>query len=565
MDQESSAPLSEVIGDTDAPLLDTTIGEALLETASRFPDYEAAVFPEHGVRWTYAAFRERVDALATGFLRLGLRPGDRVGIWAPNRPEWLLVQFATARIGLVLVTINPAYRPGELQHALASVGCRALVLASRFRTSDYLEMLREIAFELSDCPPGELSATAVPDLRFVIRMDGECEGTFAFEDIASTPPNFALLEQIASELDADAAVNIQFTSGTTGLPKGATLTHRNIVNNAWFVGEVLGVGETDRVCLPVPLYHCFGMVMGSLMTVLKGAVAVFSGEGFSAERTLGVLGSERCTVVYGVPTMFVAMLDDPARTEADLSSLRTGIMAGAPCPRELMVRVTDEMHIPEITICYGMTETSPVTFQTRRDHPLERRVGTAGVAHPHVEAKVVDEKGASVPRNVTGELLIRGYAVMKGYWGDEQRTREAINADGWMHTGDLATIDEGGFARIVGRAKDMVIRGGENIYPREVEEFLHKHPAIRDVQVFGMTEQRLGESLCAWVILHEEASLEAEGLREHCRGAIAHYKIPEHVRFVEEFPVTATGKAMKMVMRETMEHEFADPQQKNAE
>ena len=487
--------LSHVVGDTHPPLRHATIPGLLHETARRHALRDAVVVPHEGHRLNYGDFVGEVDALATGFLDLGIVRGDRVGIWSPNRLEWVLTQFATARIGAVLVNINPAYRLAELEFALNKVACKALVTAERFKSSDYLGMVRALAPEMVHCPPGRLVARRLPHLRCVIAMGDEPgPGFLRFGDVAR-PPDTGRLD--AGGIEPSDAINIQFTSGTTGTPKGATLSHHNIVNNARFVTDRMRFSETDRLCIPVPLYHCFGMVMGVLGCVTKGAAMVFPGEGFDAVRTLEAVTAERCTALYGVPTMFIAMLDELAGGSAcayDLSALRTGIMAGASCPIEVMRRVTHEMNMPEITICYGMTETSPVSFQSHVDDPLARRVATVGRVHPHIEAKVVDRDGTTLTRGERGELLVKGYAVMKGYWDDDARTREAI-VDGWMHTGDLATVDDEGFCAIVGRVKDMIIRGGENIYPREIEEFLHRHPSISQAQVFGVPDTRYGEQV----------------------------------------------------------------------
>ncbi|MBS7458438.1 AMP-binding protein [Coralloluteibacterium stylophorae] len=547
---------SHVRGPSDRPLLEETIGAMLTRIAARHPQRPALVVREQGVRMDYAGLDRAVDRLAAGLLGLGLEPGDRVGIWSPNRAEWVLMQFATARAGLILVNINPAYRTHELEYALTRVGCRALVLARRFKTSDYLALLREVAPELDACQPGHLAAARLPELREVIVLGGggAIAGTRDFDAIAGCDDtaSIGMLREVEAGLRPDDAVNIQFTSGTTGAPKGATLTHRNILNNGRFVGEAMRLTETDRLCIPVPFYHCFGMVLGNLACVTHGACMVIPGEGFDALATLETVAEERCTGLHGVPTMFIAELEHPRFGEFDLGSLRTGIMAGSPCPVEVMRKVVETMHMRDVTIAYGMTETSPVSFQTTPDDPLDRRVATVGRVHPHVEVRVVDGAGAVVPRGVAGELHTRGYSVMQGYWNDAERTAEVLDADGWMHTGDLAVVDGDGYCSIVGRLKDMLIRGGENVYPREIEEFLYAHPAIADVQVFGVPDAKYGEEVCAWVRLREGASLDAEALRDYCRGRIAHYKIPRYVRFVDGFPMTVTGKVQKYLMREAM-------------
>lgn len=553
------AGLSSVCGLGHPPLLDQTVHETLAMAVANWPDHEFAVFPEAGCRWTYGEFSLAVDRVATGFINLGLKPGERIGIWSPNRPEWLLVQFASARAGLVLVTVNPSYRAHELRHALTLAGVRCLVLQRKSHTTDFVRMLRSV--ETGEAAPRARDSwsAALPELDFVVHMGDEPEADMLrFSDVAETAVEPVLLDGLSVEQHASDRINIQFTSGTTGRPKGATLSHHNIVNNAYQVAAVLGLGPGDRICIPVPLYHCFGMVMGSLAAATVGACAVFPGERFDALCTLDALETECCTALYGVPTMYVAMLEHPSRPGRDLASLRTGIMAGAPCPAELMRRLTGELHMPEVTICFGMTETSPVTFQTSRSDPPDRRVGTVGKVHPHVEAKVVDGEGRTVPCGTMGEMLIRGYVVMAGYWGDPNATGAAIDADGWMHTGDLAILDEDGYGQIVGRASDMVIRGGENIYPREIEDFLHRHPAVGDVQVFGVPDTKFGEELCAWVIPRAGDTIDAESLRSFCDGAIARYKIPRFWRFVDAFPVTITGKARKVAMREVMASGVAD-------
>ncbi len=559
--------LSHVWGPREPPLLDLTVPALLARTARRHPDREAAVFRRAGARWTYDQLSRRVDRLAAGLLALGLYRGDRIGIWAPNRPEWLLAQFATARIGLVLVNINPAYRRAELEYALNKVECKALILAPRFKTSDYEEMLRDLAPELARATPGRLRAARLPHLRTVIRLASEpAPGMYSFDEVMARGEGGprARLDAISGALSPHDAINIQFTSGTTGSPKGATLTHHNIVNNAYFTGRAMALGPEDRIAIPVPLYHCFGMVLGNLACVTAGAAMVFPGEGFDALDTLEALAEERCTAVHGVPTMFIAMLDHPEFRRFDLSAMRTGIMAGAPCPIELMRRVISEMHVPEITIAYGMTETSPVSFQSDIHDPIERRVSTVGRVHPHVEVKIVDGEGRIVPVGEAGELCTRGYSVMKGYWNDPERTAEAIDAEGWMHSGDLATIDAAGYCSIVGRVKDMVIRGGENVYPREIEEYLYRHPKIQEVQVFGVPDPKYGEEICAWIVLHPGETASEEEIREFCRGNIAHFKIPRYIRFVSEMPMTVTGKPQKFRMRERMIEELGLAVEKTA-
>jgi fatty-acyl-CoA synthase len=558
---------SYTCGSGNRPLLYQTLGEAFDEAAAHWGEREALVVRHQGVRWSYAELRERVDRVAAGLLELGLEPGDRIGIWSPNNAEWVLTQLGTAKAGLILVNINPAYRLAELEYALVKVGCRALVTAAQFKTSDYLGMLREIAPELDRARPGELAAERLPELRTVIRLgEGATPGTLRFDDLLAPPgaASRASLEALAARLQPDDPVNIQFTSGTTGFPKGATLSHMGILNNGFLVGEAMRLGEGDRLCIPVPLYHCFGMVLGNLACVTHGAAMVYPGEAFEPLAVLETVEAEGCTALHGVPTMFIAELDHAEFGRFDLSSLRTGVMAGAPCPIEIMKRVVDDMNMREVTIAYGMTETSPVSFQSSTDDPLEKRVSTVGRVLPHTEVKIVDLEGRVVPPGETGELLTRGYCVMRGYWGDEERSREAIDPAGWMHTGDLATLDEEGYCNIVGRVKDMVIRGGENVYPREVEEFLHRHPAVQNVQVFGVPDPRYGEELCAWIQLREGASADAEAIREFCRGQIAHFKIPRHLRFVGEFPMTVTGKVQKFAMRDQMMAELSCSEEETA-
>ena len=547
---------SYVSGIADAPLLGDTIGRSLDSAARRWADREALVSPSHGVRWTWKQLNERVDALAAGLLALGLERGARIGIWSLNRPEWTLTQFAAAKAGLVLVTINPAYRLSELEFALAKVGCAAIVTATAFKTSSYMEMLNALLPELAKASPGDLHAARLPQLRCVIQIGGPAfPGTIPFEAVAGMggARHHAALATLGDTLQFDDPVNIQFTSGTTGSPKGVTLTHHNILNNGYFVGRAMRLTENDRICIPVPLYHCFGMVMGNLASVTSGATMVYPGEGFDPLATLQTVAQEKCTTLYGVPTMFIAELDHPEFSGFDLASLRTGIMAGAPCPIEIMRRVNEQMNMRDVTIAYGMTETSPVSFQSATDDPLERRVSTVGRIHPHVEVKVVDLEGRIVPRGERGELCTRGYSVMLGYWDEPEKTADVLDANGWMHTGDLAVIDAQGYCNIVGRIKDMVIRGGENLYPREIEEFLYRHPKIQDVQIFGVADHRYGEELCAWIRTRTGETLTADEIRGFCQGQIAHNKIPRYIEFVDEFPMTVTGKIQKFVMRDAVE------------
>ena len=549
------AGLSQVKGRQDATLSSLPIGQFLQATVQRFADRPAVVFREQGVRWSWQEFQAEVDALAAGFIALGLRVGDRVGIWSPNRAEWLVTQFATARAGLVLVNINPAYRVAELEYALNLSGCRAIVTAEQLKSSKYLEMLQRLAPELARCAPGALQSARLPSLEMVIRLgDEHTPGMLNYTGVLAqgrASVDAAALDALGAGLSCHDAINIQFTSGTTGNPKGATLTHHNVVNNARFIAQAMDFTENDSLCIPVPLYHCFGMVLAVLACVSTGATMVFPGESFEPVATLQAVSEERCTALHGVPTMFIAELDHPRFAEFDLSRLRTGIMAGSPCPIETMKRVIAEMHLSEITIAYGMTETSPVSFQSSTTDPLERRVSTVGRIQPMLEAKVVDADGNVVPVGEKGELLVRGYSVMQGYWGDEARTREAVQG-GWMHTGDLATIDAEGYCNIVGRAKDMLIRGGENVYPREIEEFLFRHPKVQSVQVFGVPDVKYGEEICAWVVLKPGQTCTEDEVRDFCRDQIAHYKVPRYIRFVEDMPMTITGKVQKFVMREQM-------------
>jgi len=513
------------------------------------------VFAADGSRWSWETFSNRIDDLASGLLAIGLKTGDRVGIWSPNRPEWLLTQFATARIGAILVNINPAYRVFELEFALRKTGCKALILAERFKSSDYVAMIRDAAPELAGSDPGALQAGDLPDLQSVIVCGEDPHpGCFTFSEIVEQGSKMpaAALDTISATLDPDDPINIQFTSGTTGLPKGATLTHRNIVNNANFVTAAMALTEADRLCIPVPFYHCFGMVMGTLGCVTKGAVMVIPGEGFEPESTLRTVAEERCTALYGVPTMFVAMLEHPGFDTFDLSLLRTGIMAGSPCPIEVMKKVQKDMNMSEVTIAYGMTETSPVSFQSSVDTPLDKRVSSVGRVQPHLDVRIIDETGGVVPVGEEGELQTRGYSVMQGYWDDPEKTAEAIDADGWMHTGDLARIDAEGYCNITGRVKDMIIRGGENISPREIEEFLYTHSAISQVQVFGVPDAKFGEIVATWIVPKPGADLTEEDVRDFCRNKIAHYKVPELVRFKSELPMTVTGKPQKFHMRDAM-------------
>ncbi|MEI7443920.1 MAG: AMP-binding protein [Burkholderiales bacterium] len=565
--------VSYVAGPTSDPLKYLTVPQLLDRACERWGARDAAVFCESGERLSWHDLKRRSDEVAAALLALGIRRGNRVGIWAPNRVEWLLAQFGTARIGAILVNINPAYRTSELEYALNAVRCRALIMARRLKSSDYVGMLQSLAPELAFRPdPGassvELHSERLPHLKHVIVLgDGpvppRAVGFDAWRRVAG-PAQHARLASLAAALEPDDPINIQFTSGTTGSPKGATLTHFNIVNNARFTAKAMRLSHADRLAIPVPLYHCFGMVLGVLACTAVGAAMVFPGESFDAGQTLAAVARERCTALHGVPTMFIAMLDHPDFARHDLSTLRTGIMAGAPCPIETMRQVIDRMHMKEVTIGYGMTETSPISFQSSVDDPIERRVSTVGRIQPHAQVKIVGPDGRIVPVGTPGELCTRGYLVMRGYWEDPERTREVIDEAGWMHTGDLATIDADGWCNIVGRVKDMLIRGGENVFPREVEEFLYTHPKVQAVQVFGVPDARLGEEVCAWIVPKPGESITADEIRAFCQGRIAHYKVPRHVKSVREFPLTATGKPQKFAMRDAMIRELGLPVAKTA-
>ena len=531
--------LSYAHGASAEPLLGETISHSLERTIERVPDAEALVSCHQGARYTYAEFGEAVDCLARGLLAAGLAKGDRVGVWGPNRAEWALVQYATAKAGVILVNINPAYRLNELEYALGQSGCRWIFSTQQLKGSSFVEMVEHVRPQL-------------PELERAVFFE-----TPEWDEVASGDGFTGDLQAHADELDFDDPINIQYTSGTTGFPKGATLTHHNILNNGYFIGGLLGYTERDRVCIPVPLYHCFGMVLGNIAATARGACVVYPAETFEPVATLQACAEERCTSLYGVPTMFIAELGHERFPEFDYGPLRTGIMAGSPCPVEVMKRVMDDMGIEEMSIAFGMTETSPVTTQTARVETVENRCATVGQVHPHVEIKIIDPgTGRTVERGQPGEFLARGYVVMQGYWNDLERTAEAIDAQRWMHTGDLATMDEHGYVRIVGRIKDMVIRGGENVYPREIEEFLYTHPKIADVQVIGVPDERYGEELMAWIILRPGASLSEDEVKAFCKGQIAHFKIPRYVKFVDSFPMTVTGKVQKFKMRDEATEEL---------
>lgn len=553
----TDSALSYVSGTSDLPLVFKTIGQLLADTSLIYGEREALVSVHQSLRYTYDELNALVDQYAAGFAALGLQSGDRVGIWSPNNAEWIITQFATARAGLILVNINPAYRLSELEYALNKTGCKGLVSASKFKSSDYMAMIRTLAPEIDTSEVGQLSLEKLPDLRMVAIIGEQNDlpsGFMKFDDIAkaATKKSQGDIKALQSHLDPDDAINIQFTSGTTGFPKGATLSHHNIINNGRFCGDRMNFRSGDKLCIPVPLYHCFGMVLGVLTCVSIGATMVLPDEAFDPLSVLKTVQDEKCNGLFGVPTMFIAELDHPDFGKYDLSSLRTGMMAGSPCPIEVMKRVISDMHMVDVTIGYGMTELSPLSFQTCPEDSLEKSVTTVGRPHPFVETKIIDTQGRVVPRGTQGEILSRGYSVMKGYWGDEARTAEARDAEGWMHTGDLGIIDEAGYCTITGRSKDMIIRGGENVYPREIEEFLYTHPAIADVQIFGVPDEKYGEEICAWIIQKSEHEVDLEIVKQFCAGQIAHYKIPKYIHIVDEFPMTVTGKIQKFVMRDMM-------------
>ena len=550
---------SYVCGVSDKPLIGRTIGDYFDETVANYPDNEALVVRHQSIRWTYRELQAQVDQCARGLLALGLEPGDRIGMWSPNYAEWVVIQFATAKVGTILVNINPSYRVHELEYALNQSGCKALVTADQFKTSDYTGMLQQLAPELATAQAGQLQAENLPELRSIICLgDRQHDGMYRWNDLLALGDEISAetLQTIQSTLQFDDPINIQYTSGTTGYPKGATLSHHNILNNAFLVGDIMKLTDQDRMIIPVPMYHCFGMVLGTLACVTVGATMMYSGDGFDPADVLAMVEEEKATALHGVPTMFIAELEHPDFDQYDLSSLRTGLMAGSPCPIEVMKQVNTKMNMREVEIAYGMTETSPVSFQTRHDAPLQKRVTTVGQVLPHTEVKIIDHNGHVVPIGETGELCTRGYCVMLGYWNEEAKTREAIDAGRWMHTGDLATMDEEGYVNIVGRIKDMVIRGGENVYPREIEEFLYSHPKISDVQVIGVPDRKYGEELMAWVKLKEGESATDEELRAYCKDKISHFKVPRYWKFVNDYPMTVTGKIRKVEMRKVSEQEL---------
>lgn len=549
-----SNTLSYLSGTSIKPLLGITIGDMLDETAARFPNSDALIVHHQNIRFTYKQFKKVVDTCAKAFLAIGVEKGDRVGIWSPNRYEWTVTQFATAKIGAILVNINPSYRLHELEYVLNQSGCSTMVIADQFKTSNFTEMLFALAPELHKSEKGHLVSEKAPQLRTLIRMaEDEKQGMWRWDNFLKQGKKSTqnALEARQKSLSADEPINIQYTSGTTGFPKGATLSHHNILNNGYFVGELMNFTEHDRLVIPVPLYHCFGMVMGNLACITHGAAMIYASEGFEPATTLAAVEREKATGLFGVPTMFIAELDLPDFDKYDLTSLRTGIMAGSPCPIEVMKKVQSLMHISEMEIAYGMTETSPVSTQTRIGTPLEKQVSTVGQIHPHLEVKIIDpETGLTVKIGESGELCTRGYSVMLGYWGNEAATQKAIDQARWMHTGDLATIDNEGYVKIVGRIKDMIIRGGENIYPREIEEFLYTHPSISDVQVIGVPDIKFGEAVMAWVRFKEGETMSLEDIKQFCKGQIAHFKTPQYMRVTETFPMTVTGKVRKVEMRE---------------
>ncbi|MDR7015519.1 AMP-binding protein [Acinetobacter sp. 3657] len=551
--------LSYASGPSSQPLLGMTIGEKFDQACQQYAEQEAIVSSHQNRRLTYKELHDEVNAFACRLLQLGLKKGDRLAIWSPNCVEWTVTQFAAFKAGIILVNLNPAYKSHELEYVLNKVSCKGLIIASQFKTTDYQELLTRIAPEISFCTDKVIHSERLPFLKFVIKIDEQQHiGIHRFSDliVAPTQEQLEQLQLVAQQLQFDETINIQFTSGTTGNPKGTMLTHHNILNNGYFVGEGIGLTPQDKVCISVPLFHCFGMVMGNLACITHGSTMVYPSAVFNPLETLKTIHKERCTAAYGVPTMFIATLEHEQFDEFDLSSLRTGIMAGSPCPREIMQRVIDRMHMSEITICYGMTETSPVSVQSSVSDSIDKRVSTVGHVHPHVEIKIVDPEGQIVPQGTLGELCVRGYSVMAGYWGEEEKTREVIDAAGWMHTGDIAEMDADGFVKIKGRIKDVVIRGGENLFPKEIEDFLYTHPDISDVQVIGLPDTRYGEELCACIILHEHHQSDEDGIRSFCKAHISHNKVPRYVKFFNEFPMTASGKAQKFKLQEIMRAEL---------
>jgi len=551
---------SYITGVGSSQLLYETIGNCFDRIAEKYPDNEALVVGFQDIRWSYSELKNQVDKLATGLIALGIEPGDRIGIWGPNSYEWLLTQLATAKIGAIMVCINPAYRVYELEYALNKVECKAIITAESFKSSHYLDLLQEVAPELKDCDPGQLKASKLPHLTTVIRMGEEkTAGMYNFSDVCETggETEYSRLTELKIELQPDDAINIQFTSGTTGHPKGATLSHNNILNNGFITGQAMHLTDSDKLCMPVPLYHCFGMVLSVLACMTHGATIVMSGQAFDPTSVLETVHKEKCTALNGVPTMFVMELDHPDFAKFDLSSLRTGIIAGAPCPEELMNDIMNKLYMKQVIIAYGQTELSPINHMTSSDDTIENKTQTVGRAIPYAEVKIINEHGRVTAIGEQGEICTRGYSVMSHYWNDEEKTAETIKK-GWLHSGDLGTMDEHGYVRITGRIKDMVIRGGENVYPREVEEFLYTHPKISEAQVFGVPDKKMGEEICAWIQLKNNETATEEEIREFCKGKITHFKIPRYISFVTEYPMTVTGKIRKIDMREAMEKELAN-------
>lgn len=552
--------LSYVHGASDKPLLGETLGQNFDQACLRYADQLALVSRHQNIRLSYRQLKSQVDTVACSLIRLGFKPGDRLGLWATNCAEWTIIQYACAKAGIILVNMNPSYRRTELEYSLNKVGCSGLVIISQFKDSDYIKMVYDVVPELKTAKIGELKAENAPTLRYVIKLDEEpTAGMLNYSNLLQPPSEEELkhLQQLGEQLQFDDPINIQFTSGTTGNPKGTMLTHHNILNNGYFIGETIKLTPDDAVSIAVPLFHCFGMVIGNIACVTHGSTMVYHDQVFNPLANLQAIAEERCTASYGVPTMFINMLEHPEFDKFDLSSLRTGVMAGTICPAEVMKKVIDKMHMSEVTICYGMTETSPVSMQSHVDDPFDKRVNTVGRIHPHVEVKIIDAEGRIVPRGTPGELCTRGYSVMQGYWGDPAKTAEAIDAAGWMHTGDLATMDEDGYCAIVGRIKDLVIRGGENLFPREIEDFLYSHPDILEAQIVGVPDEKYGEELCAWIKPREGSVLTEEDIRTFCDGQISRQKIPRYIRIVNEFPMTASGKIQKFKIREIMAQELS--------